>query len=259
MPLFVCVLFMLANIFAFGDDIIEKDCGGEKTQILKEGESKPLEKYYPYLRSFSYNGPGHIEIQQGSENKIIFKASEKMQNKFNLNYANGALEIEPKNVKDLSCISEIPHIVLIANELQKIFLEGDNIVDINSLKTESLMVEIKVNGSTMLEANIDCERFAVSMVGSSQATVRGKAQYQTININGPSLYDGKDLLTTNTNVQLLGASSCLVNVKKNLSISIEGFGHVHYLGSPKVSKKIKGEGLVSPLTKDVIEQFEEKK
>lgn len=226
---------------------------------LAFSNEKPLEMQYPYLHTFTYTGPGQIEIRQGKGNTFIFKTSQEIRDMFDLNYSNGSLKIQTKKFADISQIPEIPHIILTVNRLKKIVLEGDNFVDIDSLKTDSLTIDININGSTLLEGNIYCERFFISIIGSSQATIRGTSQYQTIYIDGPGLYDGKNFLTNNTNVRLFGASSCLVNSKDTLSVFIEGFGHVHYLGSPKINKKIKGKGLVSPLTKDVIEQFKEKK
>jgi len=240
MRLFVSILFLALPFFIFAED-------------------SEFKMSYPYINCFDYSGPGHIEIQQGKDNQFFFKAPQKIRDKFSISFSNGLLKIEPKSFTDVSQIPAIPHVVLIVNQLQSLVLEGDNYVDIDSIKTDRLMVDVKINGSTMLEGNIHCERFALSMVGSSQVTVTGTTNYQTIYINGPGRYDGKGFVSDDTNVRIRGASSCLVNVRDNLSISIEGFGHVHYLGSPQVSKTIKGEGVVSPLTKEIIEQFEEKK
>lgn len=240
MRLLVCLSLLFMNGWAFGND-------------------KPFEMSYPYLDSIDYSGPGQIEIQQGKENKFIFKASKAIQNMFELSFANGSLSIAPKGFVNLSDISEVPHVTLIVTNLQKLILEGDNYVDIDSLKVENFMVDIKRSGSTVLEGTIQSERLAISIVGSSQAVIRGDARYQSVMINGSGLYDGKDFVTNDTNVRLMGPSSCLVNAQDGLSVSIQGLGHVHYVGTPKVRKTIRGGGTVSPLTDEIIKQFEGKK
>ena len=223
------------------------------------GVDKPFEMSYPYLHTFDYFGPGKIEIQQGKENKFVFNAPKSLQDKFHLNYSDGTLSISPKKFADLSEIPELPHVILIVTNLQKLILEGDNYVDIDFLKADNFMVDLKVNGSTVLEGTVECERFAISIVGSSQATIRGGARYQSIMINGPGFYDGKDFETIGTNVRLTGPCACLVNAQDELSITIQGYGHVHYYGSPVIHKTVKGEGVVSPLTKEIIQQYEAKK
>lgn len=240
MRLLACLALLLMNGWAFGQD-------------------KPFEMTYPLLTTFEYSGPGHIEIQQGKENKLVFKAPNSVQNLFSMSYSDGTLQIQPKKRVHLSQIPQAPHILLIVNCLEKLILEGNNYVDIDYLKTDSFMLDIKENGSSSVEGTIQSERLAVSIVGSSQATLQGGARYQSIMISGPGLYDGKDFATDETSVRLLGASACLVNASDKLSISIQGYGHVHYYGSPKIEKSIKGEGVVSPITKEIIEQYEAKK
>ncbi|WP_420420576.1 GIN domain-containing protein [Simkania sp.] len=240
MRLLFCMALLLVSGWAYGAD-------------------KPFEMSYPYLNTFDYFGPGQIEIQQGKENKFIFKAPKQIRDMFQFKYSDGSLSVSPKRFHDLSEIPDVPHVILIVSNLQKLVLEGDNYVDIDYLKTDNFMVDIKLNGSTVLEGTVEAERFAISIAGSSQATIRGGSRFQSVMVNGPGLYDGKDFETMNTNVRLIGPSSCLVNVKDELSVSIQGYGHVHYYGSPKIHKSVKGEGVVSPLTKEIIQQFEEKK
>ena len=240
MRLLVCLMLLFVKGWVFAED-------------------KPFEMTYPYLTTFDYSGPGQIEIQQGKENKFIFKAPKSVQNQFSLTFSDGTLQVHPKSFADLAQAPQIPHVILVVKDLEKLILEGDNYVDIDSLKTDNFMLDIKAKGSTQLEGTIHSERLAVSIVGSSQATIRGEARYQSILISGSGLYDGKDFVTNDTNIRLIGSASCLVNARDKLSISIQGYGHVHYYGSPKVEKTIKGEGVVAPLTKEIIEQYEEKK
>lgn len=230
---------------------------GLQSLVFAKDTTRSLE--LPYLSTFEYTGPGRVEILQGKGNHFQIKGPEDIIRNFVVSYSEETLSVKPKGLTDVSTFTSIPHITLIVNQLQKLLLDGDAYVDIDSLHTDNLMIELQKNGSTLLEGHIDCHRLGLSILGSSQAQLRGKADSQTVYINGSGLYDGKGLVTREANVRLIGANSALVNVTDQLSISIRGSGHVHYVGSPEIHKKIAGDGLVSPLTEQIIEQFEEKK
>jgi hypothetical protein len=84
----------------------------------------------------------------------------------------------------------------------------------------------------------------VILGGSGNISVAGMAGQQEATIAGSGNYDGKQLKTKTSSVNIAGSGDANVDVSDKLSVLIAGSGSVRYTGDPMVTKNILGSGSV---------------
>ena len=87
-------------------------------------------------------------------------------------------------------------------------------------------------------ADLDTDRFDVSIGGVSIVTVAGRANHQQVSIVGVSRYDAMDLATHTASITVAGLSSAVVRVSDQLSGSCSGGAVLEYIGNPAVNVEV---------------------
>ena len=67
---------------------------------------------------------------------------------------------------------------------KKIYLSGSVTVDIDSLKGESLLIDIGLPGANLLEGTIEVRRLGVHIQGGTRVVLKGRAKEEMIFIKG---------------------------------------------------------------------------
>jgi hypothetical protein len=172
---------------------------------------------------------------------------------FNALEVSGAFEIKAtagQNRQTVSITADENILPLIATELQgnqlKIYpskpicTEMAIVVEINVANLVSLLSSgsdnVKIEG-------LDNDKFSVSMSGSSDVELAGKAMNLNAEISGAGKLDAKDLKTAETGLNISGSGSADVYATEKLQVEIVGVGEVNYYGNPKkIDKQIIGVG-----------------
>lgn len=232
MRLCLCFIFYLLSIQSFAQD-------------LKRTYN------YDYLDGFSYQGTGHIEIKQGDKNTFTIKGTERQLNNTDIHFQQGILSVKTKDPFLYMSVSDYIEGELIVKDLKKIFVTGSVSLDIDRLKGETLLIHINVPGAALVEGNIDFDRLAVYLEGGGRTVLKGKVKEEMIYIKRSGAFESQDLEAVNGNVLIEGVGTAYVHVKETLKVNITGYGHVHYVGSPRtIEDRIHGEGKISPYHKD---------
>ena len=93
--------------------------------------------------------------------------------------------------------------------------------------------------------SVDPRRFEVRVHGASSVTSFGMTEDQSVTISGSSRYDGRDLATRSTDVNVTGTGVADVNASDRLSGTVSGAGVLRYVGNPVVTVSVSGAGTVS--------------
>lgn len=201
----------------------------------------------PYLEAFDYRGEGHIEIVQGDHNQFTIEGTKTQVTNADIEAAGGTLKVSPTDPFSVGTVKDLIKGKLIVKDLKKIYLSGSVSVDIDSLKGESLMIDIGLPGANLLEGTIDVRRLGVHIEGGTRVVLKGRAKEEMVFIKGSGAFEGENLQSEQGHVRIEGAGSAFVNVADTLKATIVGYGNIHYVGTPKqIDDNIKGEGKISP-------------
>ncbi len=117
---------------------------------------------------------------------------------------------------------------------------------INYSLTVKDLSALKVSGSANVEADgIDTDWLAVTLSGTGDVKIGGKADIQEINILGSGNYRAEDLESKVTRIDVKGTGAAVVNVSEELDAEISGIGSVEYIGDPNVKQDVNGLGRIS--------------
>lgn len=104
-------------------------------------------------------------------------------------------------------------------------------------------VELSGAGSMNI-SNLDTDRWQVTLPGAGSITVAGQATEQTVELSGAGSYQAAELVSQEATIKSSGAGSAVVQVSDSLDVTIDGLGHVEYIGDPEVTQEINGVGSV---------------
>jgi hypothetical protein len=110
-----------------------------------------------------------------------------------------------------------------------------NVANLNAL-VSSGSDKVKVEG-------LNTSKFSVTMSGSSEVELAGKANTLDAGISGAGNLNAKDLITEETGLNISGSGAATVHASEKLQVEIVGVADVNYYGNPKkIDKQIIGIG-----------------
>lgn len=199
-----------------------------------------------YVREFVYIGAGKIEIKQSNRNRLTLTGKEVLLNKTLFSNEEGVLTLAPKDAFFTGQSPEIIRGTLEVKDLKRITLDGSVSVDIDELKGDELSVELLAQGSSLFEAHLELQKLSLRIEGSAEAILKGSADTQLIAITEAGTFMGEEFKTKTATIHIHGAGTAFVNASEILNALVYGFGHIHYIGTPKINDRIIGEGKVFP-------------
>lgn len=201
----------------------------------------------PYLDTLDYQGEGYIEIVQGDHNQFSIEGTKTQISNADIEAVGGTLKVSPSDPFSVGTVKDVLKGKLTVKDLKKIYLSGSVTVDIDSLKGESLLIDIGLPGANLLEGTIDVRRLGVHIQGGTRVVLKGRAKEEMIFIKGSGAFEGENLQSEQGHVRIEGAGTAFVNVTDSLKATIVGYGAIHYVGAPKkIDDNIKGEGKITP-------------
>jgi hypothetical protein len=169
-------------------------------------------------------GSGTLHVDQTGTESLAVQAEDNLLPKIQSSVSNGALTIGPKDNVSINPTKPINY-NLTVRDLRALDVLGSATASGQHLSTSSL---------------------AVTITGSGNVSPAGTATDQNVTISGSGAYLGKQLQGATGQVTTSGSGETTVNVSDSLNATINGSGTVRYLGTPRVSKQINGDGSVEP-------------
>lgn len=138
---------------------------------------------------------------------------------------------------------EVPVYYLNVKDLNSVTLKGSGeILGDGVIKTGDL--KLVVEGAGQMTFDIEAKEVKASIFGAGKIALKGTADNQVVEIEGPGIYEGKELLSKKGKLMINGSGEGEINAKDELEVTLNGSGHVNYFGNPKVVKHISGKGNV---------------
>ncbi len=129
--------------------------------------------------------------------------------------------------------------------LQAFRNSGSSDVVCNSvIKSENF--ELKMSGSGDFKGEIATKDLTLSISGSADVYLKGKAEKQEVAISGSGNLEAKDLEGKTVKVSISGSGDAKVWASESIDAKVSGSGDIDYKGNPaKVVSKVSGSGTIS--------------
>jgi hypothetical protein len=129
---------------------------------------------------------------------------------------------------------------LLQTNNMRILLSGSGDIQVKGLNGAGLSINLSGSGNITIKqtalVSVD-----TSINGSGVIGLDGKADKQTIVVNGSGKYIAGDLETTSANISISGQGDVTLWAKETLDLDVNGIGNVSYYGRPVVNQR--GNGL----------------
>jgi len=207
-------------------------------------ETRPVSEF----NTVRLDGAGRLVITQGASESLEIQADDNLINELSSEVQGNTLVLGYKDQPWRNTILPTRPIVytLTVIDLTKLTLNGAGDLEIQSLETESLTVEINGAGEIDIE-DLSAEGLSIVLAGTGSITVSGVVAEQDVSLDGAGNYQAEDLQTQTTVIEINGLGSGTVYATDTLEITIIGGGSVRYYGSPHVTQNITGLGEVNNL------------
>jgi hypothetical protein len=136
-------------------------------------------------------------------------------------------------------------VYVVINQVNSIGITGSGDVYFkDGIRSSNL--RLWVSGSGDVYGKVDAKSLECDISGSGDMRLAGHAENATVGVSGSGDFTARDLVTTNTSVNISGSGDASINVSNNLDASISGSGDVSYSGSPQhINKSKSGSGDIS--------------
>ncbi|HXE55019.1 MAG TPA: head GIN domain-containing protein [Tepidisphaeraceae bacterium] len=211
------VVVVLGCLLGGGCDVI----GGQV--VVGSGKASEESRAVGRFDVISIGGSGRLIFRQGDEESLKIKADDNVLQYLTSSVEGNELRLGVRGNTSLQTHSPIVYTVT-ARDLKAVHLSGSVAAQLDSVSTD---------------------RLEVSISGTGNVVVTGRAKQQTVDISGSGDYDGAACPGATGEVHISGTGHVIVNVSGHLDAHISGSGDVDYLGHPSVSSHVSGTGHIS--------------
>lgn len=195
---------------------------------------------------FSVGIPSTVTVSQGTEQSVIITAQPNIINDFNTEVKNGNWNIELRRGE---CYKKVDiSIEIVVPFLHKVDVSGSGDVTINDFVGQfDLSADISGSGSITANRFDGLEMLDVEISGSGEFIcneMNDPISIANVKISGSGSYEGFNMPTAATFVDISGSGSCETRVSGQLDVNISGEGSVYYKGMPTITENISGSGEV---------------
>ena len=194
------------------------------------------------------DGAGRMEITQGTTPSLEIEAEDNLISLLTSEVQNNTLVLgyHERGWRRTIIPTRPINYTLTVTDLSSLVLNGAGDIRIHSLQTDSLLIEINGAGNIVIE-DISTDNLIVTLAGTGSINISGVVSDQVINIDGAGNYQGADLQTLSTSININGLGNGTVWATETLQVTIAGGGNVSYYGAPQVTQEITGLGQVRNL------------
>ncbi len=191
--------------------------------------------------------PAQVVISQGEAESLTIEADDNVAAAIHTGVVNGVLEIN--NLHDhLLIISPTrpPKITIVVKDLAEFDFESAGEVHINGLKAGDMKLIMNGAGSINLD-NAQLKTLECNLNGVGSMHASGTVDTVNARVQGLGNFDGGDLHSQSSTVNLDGLGSATVWVDKDLKANVSGMGSINYFGTAQVNKIVDGLGSIKYL------------
>ena len=205
------------------------------------GEITSEKRILDEFSAIQLTGNFEITLKKGGNEQIVIVTDENLLEYIGSEIEQDILVIE--NSKKLQSNHGIK-VFITYSKLEKLKSIGASII-----KTDGPLVserfELEVPGASLVDMEVEVTDLEIMLAGAGAVTLKGRAENQSISMNGVGNLAAYELESNFCEVTVSGMGSVEVNVKENLNARVNGVGSIRYKGNPtNVTDRISGLGTI---------------
>ena len=181
-------------------------------------------------------GVGQMQIVQGDREYLTIDAEEKVRNRISSEVQKGTLVIEP--ARDFRTDQPITYYVGVKT-LGNLSVGGSGAAIADALTADELILEARGSSSISI-ANLTATALQVTLAGSSKMSLAGTVERQDVTLQGTSVYDAGNLVSTDATVTASDTAQAVVHVNATLTATASGVAKIVYSGDAAVTPNTSG-------------------
>lgn len=196
-------------------------------------------------------GNFEINLKKGGKEQIVIVTDENLLELIESDIEQDILVIE--NRKKLQSDNGIK-VFITYQSLEKLKSTGASIIQTDG-PLVSDRFELEVPGASLIDMEVEVTDLEIMLAGAGAVTLKGRAENQSISMNGVGNLAAFELESQFSEVTVSGMGSVEVNVKENLNARVNGVGSIRYKGNPaSVSDRVSGLGTIKIADPDEADQ-----
>jgi hypothetical protein len=208
---------------------------------------------------------GSVRFSQKGDVKLTIEAEDNIVAQLVTRVENGTLILTPRTGTSLSPTRPVSF-HLQGPKLTRVTVESSG--DFEASKLETTRLDVSVSGSGTLQVDklkspqvnilvsgsggvivddLDGDEVTTEISGVGTVHLEGKIDAQSVLVSGSGAYSALELESDDAVVEMSGSGGASLFVQHNLTVSIDGSGHVRFRGSPSLTSLVTGSGSLSAL------------
>jgi hypothetical protein len=187
-----------------------------------------------------FNSVGDLTVKQGTEEKVVVEAEQKVLDKLDVSVKGDALVLSTKG--SFKTDKGIKYTVTIKS-FRGLKTEASGNSTVEGFSGTDADVELNGSGDVGLK-NVKFGKLAIVIKSSGNVDVSGSGKTVTARIDGSGNIDAANYAAQVVEAKVDGAGNIKVHADESLKAAIGGAGSIGYKGKAKVTQTITGAGSV---------------
>lgn len=229
---------LILLVLALSSWNLKKDLKGSGNSLKEQRETTPFE-------GIDVNNAIHVFLTHGNEESVEVEADDNIVPYIQTKVRDRILHITLKGDEIRSFSPKLPmNVYVTIKDLQEVKAHAASSVEGKSVfKTEKL--ELDICSAATLELEIQAGIVELDVSSAANVTLTGTADKIKADLSGASRWDGSELETLKTDIDMSGASTATVKVKDELQYDVSSASRLVYSGDPRIYKaEVSGAGSV---------------
>jgi hypothetical protein len=213
---------------------IIQGCAAIRT-VRGSGDVSEEEHEVSGFKAIKLSGLGNLIIETGDEETLLIEAEQNLLRYFEAEVLDDTLYISAR----VNVIPTHPIFYYVTvKELDDIWLSGLGNVEVPEVEADRFSIKISGGGNIDIKS-LKTGELVVDISGLGHLAVdAGEVESQKIIISGAGNYKARNMVSSETDIRILGLGSATVWVLDHLNVEISGGGSIRYKGNPTISKDV---------------------
>jgi len=229
---------IVVHIIILTGCIDHKEQGYNENKIIGSGIITTINKNFKDFTVINLDSVFEATIIKSDNYTIVFRIDDNIEEYLIVEKINDTLKIELQSNKTYYKITNKVTIAL--PDIEALIMYGATTADLSGFDF-SHEVEFNINGTSVLNGNLDTGHLNLIVDGTNTISLSGNGTTAGLFVNGTSTVDLGDFRTTNTSVNIDGVCTVTLNVNGTLNGSVKGVSTLKYYGNPILENIISDE------------------
>lgn len=203
--------------------------------VVGSGHTVTIEKDFTDFTKVSVGYAFAVNITPSDTYKVTITVDDNLEKHLDVAVRGDTLRIGFKPGVNLNLRGDTLRAEIAMPRLEGLELNGASRGTVTGFRSDARLA-LELSGASTLGGDIQAGDVQMQLSGASKATLKGSGGAMRLEASGASRADLAEFATKDTQVEVSGASSAIVNVDGKLDANASGASQVRYTGSPSLGR-----------------------